>query len=172
MHRIHIAEYSPEWPVMFRREHQLLTKAIGSYVLDIQHIGSTSVPGLAAKPVIDILIGVEALSIADQYCIQPVILLGYEYVKEYEVQLPFRRYFKKSNDAGVRTHHIHLLEKSSGWWRDHIAFRDYLRNHPEARDQYADLKVTLAGRAYENKHDYTDLKTEFIHSILEKAYSE
>ncbi len=144
---------------------------IGDYVVDIQHIGSTSVPGLGAKPVIDIMIGVRSLADADAYCIEPIVGLGYEYVKAFEVELPFRRYFRKDNADGVRTHQIHLVEITSEWWERHLIFRDYLRTHPEASEAYERLKRELAAQPFETTNDYADAKTEFITAMEVNAFA-
>ena len=168
-HQITIVDYRPEWQELYEQELAQLSQIIGNYAQDIQHIGSTSVPGLAAKPIIDIMIGVESLAIADQYCVPAMVNYGYEYVKKYEVQIPHRRYFRKSDHAGKRTHHLHMVEIDSQWWERHILFRDYLRLHPSDRDAYGALKKQLAEREYEDKHDYTAAKTGFITEILEKA---
>ena len=168
-HQITIVDYRPEWPKLCEQELDQLEDIIGPYVADIQHIGSTSVPGLAAKPIIDIMIGVDALAIADHFCVKPMVDNGYEYVQAYESQIPHRRYFRKSDQEGKRTHHLHLVEVDSQWWERHILFRDYLREYPEDRDAYGELKKKLAEREYEDKHEYTRAKTEFITKILEKA---
>ncbi|MEW5940023.1 MAG: GrpB family protein, partial [Chloroflexota bacterium] len=102
--KVVIAPYDPNWPILFEQEKARLEGALGDHVLDIQHIGSTSVPGLGAKPIIDIMIAVRSLEEADEFCIRPIVEMGYEYVKEFERETPMRRYFRKSNEAGVRTH--------------------------------------------------------------------
>ncbi|TET46545.1 GrpB family protein [candidate division TA06 bacterium] len=167
--RVAIVDYDPAWPEQFRLEKEKLLAAIGSYVAEIQHIGSTAVPGLAGKPVIDVMVGVHPLSEADAVCIDAIIQLGYEYVSAFEKDTPFRRYFRKNNSNGVRTHQIHLVEIGSEWWLRHLAFRDYLRSHAEAREAYERVKRELASKEWEDVNDYAEAKTEFIRAIEEKA---
>jgi len=168
---IMIADYNPAWPDMFTAEKARLMAVIGDHVADIQHIGSTSVPGLGAKPVIDIMIGVRVLADADAYCIAPIIGLGYEYVKAFEVELPFRRYFRKDNADGMRTHQIHLVEIESDWWERHLVFRDYLRTHREASEAYGRLKRELATQPFKTTNDYAEAKTDFITAVEAQAFA-
>ena len=99
-----IVDYRPEWAEQFEAEKARIVDTVGNYIEAVEHIGSTSVVGLAAKPVIDITIGVKSLIIADQYCIEPIVGLGYEYVPQFEDMMPTRRYFRRSNADGVRSH--------------------------------------------------------------------
>ncbi len=168
MTSIIIADYDPAWRKLFEEEKTRLLEVIGEYGVDIQHIGSTSVPGLGAKPVIDIQIGVRDLAEIDAYGIEPIVSLGYDYRSEYEAELPFRRYFSKNNAAGKRTHQIHLVEIESDWWERHILFRDYLRAHDSARDAYEQFKRELAPQ-FTNTNDYAEAKTEFIQAMEVKA---
>jgi GrpB-like predicted nucleotidyltransferase (UPF0157 family) len=170
--KVTIVDYNPIWPELFEREKGKLLVAVGDYVLDIQHVGSTAVPGLAAKPVIDIMIGVRALAEADAACIKPIVQLGYEYVQAFETMMPFRRYFRRDNPDGVRTHQIHLVEKESEFWQRHLAFRDYLRSHQEARAAYEQIKRDLAVQEWETVNDYAAAKTDFIRTIEAKALAE
>jgi GrpB-like predicted nucleotidyltransferase (UPF0157 family) len=168
--KITITEYDPAWPHLFAAEKARLMADIGDHVADIQHIGSTSVPGLGAKPVIDIMVGVRFLADADSHCISPIVGLGYEYVPQFEIDIPFRRYFRKDNDNGVRTHQIHLVEIESDWWERHLVFRDYLRTHPEVREAYEQLKRELASQPFETTGDYAEAKTEFIRAVETDAF--
>jgi len=166
--RIEVVPYDPRWVEQYEAERMLILGAIGQYVIDIEHAGSTAVPGLAAKPVIDILVGIRDLADASN-CIEPLTSLGYEYHPAFEIQLPERRYFKKPAGQELHTHHVHMVETTSNFWRAHILFRDYLRTHPEDAQAYACLKQELAIRFGENREGYTDAKTEFIESVLSKA---
>jgi GrpB-like predicted nucleotidyltransferase (UPF0157 family) len=163
-----IANYDPSWPAMFDEERARLVGAVGNWVLGIEHIGSTSVPGLGAKPVIDILIGVGALADADEHCIEPICGLGYEYVPEFETVMPFRRYFRRSADEQNHSHHIHLVEKGSDFWQRHLLFRDYLRAHPDRAREYEQLKRRLAPQ-FSDVNDYAQAKNEFIRATEEIA---
>ena len=172
MKKIVIEDYDPAWPELYEREATAIAAALGEHLVAIHHVGSTAVPGLAAKPVIDIQIGVTSLEAADRYCVPAMIDLGYEYVPEFEEQIPERRYFRKDNGLGLRTHNCHMVVPGSEWWIRHLAFRDYLRKHPEVRDAYAQLKRELSEFEYESVSDYADKKTEFIQSVEEKARSD
>lgn len=167
--KIIIADYDPQWPIYFAREKARLHGALGDRVVDIQHIGSTAVPGLAAKPVIDIIVGVASLAEADRDCVAPIVDLGYEYVKAYEKELPFRRYFRRHSPDGMPTYHIHMLEVDSDWWRSHLAFRGRLRTDPAARTAYENLKRRLAQHDWPSGMDYARAKGEFIEALMKKV---
>jgi len=162
-----IEPYNPEWPEFFIRESSLIRLSIGRYISVIEHIGSTAVPGLAAKPVIDMLIGVKSLADSPRF-VPGLEQLGYIYVPEHEVDLPERRYLYKQQE-GEDSFHLHMVEVESGFFRRHIAFRDYLRSHPEIAAEYASLKLRLAHEFGPDRSGYTDAKTEFIQSIERKA---
>lgn len=168
--KIVLVPYHSKWPDMFEVMKQELLSAVGECrVEDIQHIGSTAVPGLAAKPVIDILMGVSRLEVADAHCIEPIVGIGFHYRKSMERHVPFRRYFTKEDTDGNRTHQIHLVETKHEWWENHLLFRDYLRAHDETRDAYENLKHELAKDTYEKTTHYADRKTEFVTGVLKKA---
>lgn len=162
-----IEPYNPQWPELFIRESSLIQISIGHYITVIEHIGSTAVPGLAAKPIIDMLIGVKSLADSSRF-VPHLEQLGYVYVPEYEVNLPERRYLYKQQD-GEDSFHLHMVEPQSLFFRRHIAFRDYLRSHPESVVEYATLKLKLASEFGSDRSGYTDAKTEFIQSIERKA---
>ena len=165
-----IVDYDPQWPTLFANEKARLQGAVGEYVETIEHIGSTAVPGLAAKPVIDIAIGVSHISIADQHCIQRIARLGYEYYQAVEALMPTRRYFRKSDADGMRTHQIHVWALDDPEYERHILFRDYLRAHPEEAEAYAKLKRELA-QQLNNVRDYADAKSVFIQPCQRRAYA-
>lgn len=164
-----IVDYNPAWPAMFEAERDNLEVVLGKKITSIHHIGSTAVPGLAAKPVIDIMIGVESLADADQHCITPITALGYEYVAAFEDVLPGRRYFRRNNAEGMRTHQIHLWQIDDSNYERHLLFRDYLRAHPDMASSYAQLKRKLIGQ-FDRVNDYAAAKTDFIRACEEKAY--
>jgi GrpB-like predicted nucleotidyltransferase (UPF0157 family) len=132
----------------------------------IEHVGSTAVPGLGAKPVIDIMLGVSALLEVEARIAQ-LGSRGYEYVPEHEAQLPARRYFVKP-PTRPRTFHLHCVVRGSDFWQSHLEFRDFLREHPEMAAAYLELKQELAARFRTDRVAYTDGKSAFISSILEK----
>ena len=173
-----IAEYNPAWPAKFEAERERFFAACGRDAFTrIEHIGSTAVAGLAAKPVIDMMPGIRSLDDAPPI-IEALELLGYEYVPQFEHAneagegMPSRRYLRKDDEFGVRTHQVHMVEHGSEFWREHQLFRNYLRVFPAAAAEYAQLKRALADRF--NAHltaeseinaGYTDYKTDFIERI-------
>lgn len=166
-----IVDYDPRWPRFFDEEKTNILRVIGPVVVAIEHIGSTAVPGLAAKPIVDIMVGVQHLSDAG-WCIQPLKTLGYEYVSEHEKSLPERRYFRKGNVRRMEqgsTHHLHMVEAASDFWSRQLLFRDYLREHPEEARRYADLKRTLAVRFASDRESYTNAKTDYVQEIVARA---
>lgn len=163
-----IADYDPRWPNMFDEERERLLSVVGDWATGIEHIGSTSVPGLAAKPVIDMLVGVRTLTDADAHCIRPICSLGYEYIQAFEAVMPFRRYFRRLTDELKHSHHIHLVEQESEFWERHLLFRDYLRTYPEQAREYEQLKRRLAPRFSDVNH-YAQAKTDFIRAAEARA---
>jgi len=167
---IEVVAYDERWAETFAVAERELRVALALFVLDIEHIGSTAVPGLAAKPVIDIQVGVRTLD-ASAEIVAFVESLGYEYVPEFEDELPDRRYFRRRSD-GRRSHQVHLVERcNTDWWDRHVRFRDRLRNHDDDRDRYAALKTTLAAANRDDRRAYTDAKSDFIRRIEAKSFS-
>jgi GrpB-like predicted nucleotidyltransferase (UPF0157 family) len=164
-----IVEYDPRWPAWYEEEKQLILKAAGDLVLAIEHIGSTAVPGLGGKPIIDIMPGMRSLADAER-CIQPLQSIGYEYVPEYNDLMPERRYFHKG-PAEARTFHLHAVELASDFWERHLLFRNWLRTHPEDAQEYYRLKKNLAARFGRDREGFTDAKTPFIESVVARARS-
>lgn len=161
-----VVDYQPSWPTLFEGERTRIVEAFGEVmegVVAIDHVGSTAVPGLAAKPVIDILIGVRDRSFGER-SIAPLEGIGYEY--RGESGIPGRYYFRKGSP---RSHHLHLVEHGTEKWRETIDFRDYLRAHPETVREYETLKRALAAKHRAHREAYTDGKAPFIRSVLERA---
>lgn len=163
-----VVDHDPEWPRRFEVERERIARAIGEWITAMEHVGSTAVPGLAAKPIVDIMVGIGDLADA-VHCIGPLEGLGYEYVSEYEDEMPFRRYFRKDDDEGSRVVHLHMVEPSHRFWQRHLAFRDWLRTHPEDARAYGELKRELAERYRDDRPAYTEAKTEFIREIERRA---
>ena len=162
---IELAPHQAEWKTLFESEAKLLREALERYAVAIEHIGSTAVSGLEAKPIIDILIGVQKLEDAEK-CIAPLTEISYEYRGEQGIAKRF--YFRKGN-ADVSTHHLHMVEMTGDFWRTHLLFRDYLRQHPKAVKDYGRLKRELAVKYKNNRPAYTEAKAAFIENILKKA---
>jgi GrpB-like predicted nucleotidyltransferase (UPF0157 family) len=158
---ITVVPYSTAWTARFRIESKLLQVALGDLAPTIEHIGSTSVPGLAAKPIIDMLVGVKALEArADRMAVY-----GYEYIPEYERALPDRRFFKRVV-RGVRTHHVHVVEQYGLYWKRYLKFRDHLRGDTWLAARYAEVKRRLAARYRFDRDAYTNGKTGFVEAVL------
>jgi GrpB-like predicted nucleotidyltransferase (UPF0157 family) len=160
---IELVPYDSTWPAQFAMERLRIDAALGDWAVDIQHIGSTAVPALAAKPVIDILVTVRCLADFSE-CIAPLAALGYTFI-DYP-QNTDRRFFRK----GVpRTHHLHIVQDNSPTMLEHVAFRDALRANADLRQQYAALKADLAARYKTDRATYSASKTEFIQRVLKQV---
>lgn len=166
-----VADYDPAWPAMFEQERAKLSTALGPLTVTIEHVGSTAVPGLAAKPVIDLLVGVHSLVEARSRGIEPLRALGYTYMPEYQSWLPDELFFRKGI-PGPWTHHVHIMEPSSPRWRNRLLFRDYLRAHPDAARTYAKLKRDLAAAVKDDIAAYRTAKDGFVAEIVARARAE
>jgi GrpB-like predicted nucleotidyltransferase (UPF0157 family) len=161
--QLQLSPYEPNWSQLFLAEKEQLCASLGNHILDIQHIGSTSIPGMPAKPILDIGVAVANFEEASR-CIPLLEQLGFTYKGENGI--PRRHYFVKGNP---RTHHLHMLEVASAEWKNHLLFRDYLRNNPETAQAYARLKQTLATQFANNREAYQSGKESFIQAVLQKA---
>jgi GrpB-like predicted nucleotidyltransferase (UPF0157 family) len=162
---VRISAYDPEWPERFERERLGLEEAIGAWsVGGIHHVGSTAVPGLDAKPTIDILVGIESLE-AGRACFGPLAQLQYLYAPYLQAEM---HWFCKPHPSR-RTHHLHLVPVGFARYREELAFRDRLRADAEAARKYAALKRGLADRLREDREAYTEAKASFIRAILDQG---
>ena len=167
MRKIEVVNYNPLWPKLFAAERALLQQILGEVALEIHHIGSTSVPGLAAKPIIDILIEVTNVAILDTLQSE-MISIGYQPKGEFGIV--GRRYFRKGSDN--RTHHIHAFASGNSNLTRHIAVRDYLRNHQNVIKEYAELKKNLAKTCNNDIDLYCDGKDAYVKRIERIALKE
>ena len=157
-----IEPYNPSWPMTFEAERQLLLPILAPWLVGpIEHIGSTAVPGLPAKPVIDIMAPVRDLSFSKS-AIKALLPLSYCY---FDYKAEVMHWFCKPSDF-ERTHHLHLVPFESDLWYERLAFRDYLRTDEATRWAYMELKLKLATEFRDDREAYTDAKTEFIESVL------
>jgi GrpB-like predicted nucleotidyltransferase (UPF0157 family) len=169
-----IAPYDPSWPELFRQESEHLISCLpNELVRRIEHFGSTAVPGLAAKPIVDMLVEVTDLQ-ETRARIAPVLeAQGYDYFwrpTHGDDGPPFYAWFiKRDPRTGVRTHHIHMVEARFADHWDRLFFRDYLIEHPEAARDYEALKRRLASATPRDRAAYTRGKTEFIARVTEEA---
>ena len=164
-------EYEASWPQLYEAEKALVLGRIGEHLLAIEHIGSTSVPGLSAKPIIDMLLGVETLNQADA-CLDPLQQIGYEYLPERTAFTKARRFLRKYPPGGPVGYHLHLLQPSNPYWTVLLVFRNYLRHHPATAHQYSELKQQLAEQFPTDRLAYLHGKADFIHAVLQVAQQE
>ena len=160
-----VVPYDPRWPVMFDEEkHHLLACLPKTIINRIAHFGSTAVPGMAAKPIVDMLVEVRSLDVARK-TIPPILeTQGYDYFWRPtwgDDTPPFYAWFIKRDAQGKRTHHIHMVEAHFEHW-DRLLFRDYLIEHPPVAKQYAQLKQRLSDTHGKDRVAYTNAKTDFI----------
>lgn len=156
--------YSVNWKSDFEIEAKRLQTIFGSELTEIHHIGSTSVYGLAAKPIIDMMPIVKDLTKVNAFD-EKMMAIGYEAMGEFGI--PGRRYFRKG--ANERTHHIHLFEKGSPHIKRHLAFRDFLREHPHFAKTYGDLKEDLVRKFPNDMEAYIAGKADFVRELEKKA---
>ncbi|MBM7599586.1 GrpB-like predicted nucleotidyltransferase (UPF0157 family) [Virgibacillus halotolerans] len=163
--KVRVMNYDAQWSKNFRAEAKKIRDILGDELVDIHHFGSTAVPGIRAKPIIDIMPLVKEIKRVDSFNDQ-MIALGYEPLGEYGIK--GRRYFRKGEDN--RTHQMHMFQFDNAQEIDrHLAVRDYLRKHPEAARAYGDLKAKLALRHPEDIEAYMNGKDAFVKELEKKA---
>jgi GrpB-like predicted nucleotidyltransferase (UPF0157 family) len=158
-----VVDYDANWSSQYEQEKKQILLALGDTVTNIQHIGSTSVPGLAAKPVIDMLLGLKHIPLLPMQ-VSSLESIGYSYYGE--LGIPGRHYFRRGMP---RSHQIHAVLIDSEFWKRHILFRDFLRKNPEAAQRYETLKRKLAKEFAGDRISYTDSKTPLIEQLLREA---
>jgi GrpB-like predicted nucleotidyltransferase (UPF0157 family) len=167
-----LVAYDPKWPGLFQEEREHLLACLPRELIgQIEHFGSTAVPGLAAKPIIDILVEVKSLEETRLRIVPILEAQSYEYFWRPtwgDDTPPFYAWFIKRDSEGRRTHHLHMVERHFEHW-DRLLFRDYLRAHPEAAVEYQRLKMNLAARYPQDRVAYTKGKTGFILKAMEQA---
>ncbi|MFN2230870.1 MAG: GrpB family protein [Anaerolineae bacterium] len=165
-----LAPYENSWARLYEKERARLQEAVGDQVLDIQHVGSTAIPGIVAKPILDIAVAVRSFEAA-YACVEPIVALGYEYHGENGI--PRRHYFvRRDPDSGQTIVHLHVNEVDGPDWENQVVFRDYLLAHPEAAQAYVALKQELAAQYPHDRDAYTEGKAPFITRILRLARGE
>ncbi|MEG4632546.1 GrpB family protein [Microcoleus sp. AR_TQ3_B6] len=164
--KVEVVPHEPNWCSAFETESKLIALALRDNVVAIHHIGSTAIPQIHAKPIIDMLVEVKDITKIDVQSSE-IEALGYEAMGEFGIS--GRRFFRKGNEAGIRTHHIHTFEVASPQIERHLAFRDYMISHPEEAQQYSELKRELANKYHDNIQGYMDGKDGFIKAMDLKA---
>ncbi len=169
---VRVVPYDPRWPSLFQSEKEHLLSCLPvDLVGRIEHFGSTAVPGLAAKPIVDILVEVTSLEETKARIVPILESQGYDYFWRPtfgDDVPPFYAWFIKRDDHGIRTHHIHMVEHDFKQW-DALLFRDYLIEHPRAAAEYEELKIGLAKTFTSDRVGYTRSKTEFIDRVTNEA---
>ena len=163
-----LVPYQSVWIDHFNREADRIRTALGDKALQIEHVGSTSILGMAAKPVIDIMVAVEKLTLSSDL-ILPLVSIGYEYFPVDTV--PGRMFFAREVRPGIRTHHLNLAEKVSAFWENQLLFRDYLRENDQLASEYIQLKRDFVDYYARTNHLDREWKSEFIAKVLEMARS-
>jgi GrpB-like predicted nucleotidyltransferase (UPF0157 family)/adenylate kinase family enzyme len=166
--KVKVVPYQQGWPEAFRAEAEAIKPLFGGLLVGIHHIGSTSMPGAAAKPIIDLLAAVTDISLVDE-CNNRMASIGYQARGEYGI--PGRRFFIK-DIGGERSHHLHVFQAGSSEIFRHLAFRDYLITHPDELDAYCRLKTELARQHPDDIEAYMDGKDAFIKDIDRRAAAE
>lgn len=164
--RIYMVPHDPKWQQEFKQEAKQLTTALGNNVVAVHHIGSTAIPTIYAKPVIDLLLVVQDIAALDEK--QP-LMEAIGYVALGELGISGQRYFRRDNQFGDRTHQVHAYENGSPQIQRHLAFRDYMLAHPDAAQAYSALKRELAAKYPNDIESYMDGKDEFIRDIDQRA---
>ncbi len=164
-----IEKYNPKWPKFFEKERVVIEEALSDLVISIEHIGSTAVPGMGAKPIIDIMIGVESFDEIKK-CIPLLVSIGYTFDTNRVEDFPERKSLDKQFD-GIKIH-LYIIDINSDYWGRHILFRDFLRSYPDAAKEYNDLKQGLAQLFRNDRKAYTNGKSKFIKKIEKKARKE
>ncbi|MDT4952260.1 MAG: hypothetical protein QOJ02_398 [Acidobacteriota bacterium] len=166
MRKVEVVPHDPQWRDVFESEAKHVAAALGENVVAIHHIGSTAISNIYAKPIIDLLVEVGDITEVDGQS-SAMESLGYEVMGEYGI--PGRRYFRKDNQEGIRTHHIHAFETGSAEVERHIAFRDYMIAHPVDAQRYSELKRKLAEEHPQSIDGYMDGKDGFIKEMDRRA---
>jgi len=167
---VNLVPYNPEWPKLAQDEIDKLKSVFSvSTIIDIQHIGSTAISGLSAKPILDIQMAVQSLESMKLFAVPILQKLGYEYWDNNPD--PNRMFFVKSMPpyGEKRTHHVHIFEHNSDHWCNKLIFRDYLRSHADVAKEYEQLKAKLAQEHLYDREKYTDEKLDFVNRVLRLA---
>ncbi len=166
MRKVEVLPHDRQWYHAFEQEKQQLLQVLGDRVVRIHHIGSTAIPGILAKTIIDGLVEVNSIATLDE-CDRSMEAIGYVVMGEHGI--PDRRYSYKANSAGIRTHHVHAFEVGHAAITRHLAFRDYLIAHPDEAQQSSELKRELARQYPYDIDRYIEGKAGFVKAMNEKA---
>ena len=162
-----IVDYNPQWPAFYGSETKLIRRVLGGRILATEHIGSTAVPDLGGKNIVDMMAGVSSLEEAKR-CLAPLESIGYTEVIPQVDNADWYYCLEKSQQA--LGYHLHLVRFGSGYWKKHVIFRDFLRKNPEVAQEYYALKKELAAKYGTDRLGYTEAKTAFIESVVTREH--
>jgi GrpB-like predicted nucleotidyltransferase (UPF0157 family) len=157
---VSLKDYTPLWVDLYREEEERIREAVGHLIVDLQHIGSTAIPGIKAKPILDMMAGVAQLEKA-LLCKVPLAALGYDYIAHAGIANDY--VFGK---GVARTHYLHVVEYGGNKWTNHLCFRDRLRSDPELARAYGRLKEELSRKFSDSRAKYHDAKSKFISAVV------
>ena len=162
---VRVVEYNPRWPALFAAEQQRIRDRCGALALRIEHVGGTSIPGMWAKPVLDLAVGRPRGTSVPDYI---AALTKADYEHRGERGVTGRQFFRRGHPGA---YHLHLVEEGGPLWRDYVTFRDYLKAHTEAACRFANLKRALAVRFSQDREAYMHAKSPYVQDILRQAGS-
>ena len=157
---VSLNDYTPLWADLYREEEGRIRAAVGHLIVDLQHIGSTAIPGIKAKPILDMMAGVTQLEKAI-LCKAPLEAIGYDYIADADIANDY--VFGK---GVARTHYLHVVEYGGAKWINHLCFRDRLRSDPELAQAYGRLKEELSREFSDSRAKYHDAKSKFISAVV------
>ena len=163
---VRLEPYNPEWQKLFQSEKLALQKVLGDKFMAAEHVGSTAIPGIKAKPILDLMLAIQDLN-DWEWLKEPLAELGYEFRRDFRSEQGHILFVKGPEEN--RTHYLKITELNSDFWTEHILFRDYLINNPQYRVEYQNLKEKLFDAHSGNREPYTKGKEEFVRKILKLA---
>ena len=165
---VELSKYHPGWKKAFEEAKKAIQKELGNKVLGVEHIGSTAVPGMIAKPILDFMVAVGSIDNYKEY-IAPLSKLGYEFRRDNRIRNPQEHILFSKGPVDLRTQYLKLTQKDSQFWKESILFRDYLIAYSDIAKEYQQLKEKLQASHRSNREAYTEAKAEFIQRILKLA---
>ncbi|GEN46396.1 GrpB family protein [Alkalibacillus haloalkaliphilus] len=165
---VKLVNYNPEWPQLFQQEKQLLQNMVGEHVLGIEHIGSTAIKGLKAKPIIDLVVGLKSLEDVQLLGLKRMSEADYYMLQKQEIEgkIVFAKFPYIKDEDYTKTHFLHVVEYNGDWWNAHIQFRDRLNANQDLAKEYEALKLKLAEEHPKDVTAYAESKEMFIKSVL------
>jgi GrpB-like predicted nucleotidyltransferase (UPF0157 family) len=167
-HIVRVVDHDPSWSALFAKERESLHRTLGGLVADIQHVGSTAVPGLPAKPILDIALAVRVLDLVPDI-VEQLTRIGYIYRGDGGDD--GGHLFIRESEPDIRTVHLHVVEQSTTQWKNYLLFREILRDDTNVRKRYTDIKKDLAKQFCNDRKAYTAAKDEFIQGVLKERNS-